>query len=257
MGLWNVVGVFSVKPSVEILFYIIRTTQGLSGGVLLSGSMSFSAMADTSPFGFWLGAIQGGALKFHLKWIFGNNTILSGIPSQISWAPKHRRSGNSTLSEHRLQYLDASAFFSVLHKGQWRCGNPILTRYSPLPSSKLHRWYASHMGRGQDPTRGARALHLPCSHARLHTRLSIISTLDSDLLFAAASIYIISNVRQSYQGSAGSLLVTVRNLSPFGDFDLEGLRAVWWFGLVAEIIAALITLIWVRIPEEEEKVHVL
>jgi hypothetical protein len=38
---------------------------------------------------------------------------------------------------------------------------------------------------------------------------------------------------------------------------LEGLRAIWWFGLAAEIIAALITLIWVRIPKEEEKEHVL
>jgi len=41
-----------------------------------------------------------------------------------------------------------------------------------------------------------------------------------------------------------------------GSIGLEGLRAVWWFALAAEVVAALITLIWVRIPKEEEKEHV-
>jgi hypothetical protein len=68
--------------------------QGLSVGVIVSGSMSilgrvyapglrktrvFSAMAAMAPFGFWLGAIQGGALTAHLPWIFGSNAILCGL----------------------------------------------------------------------------------------------------------------------------------------------------------------------------------
>lgn len=30
--------------------------------------------------------------------------------------------------------------------------------------------------------------------------------------------------------------------TPSGDIGLEGLRAIWWFGLASKIIAALITL---------------
>jgi hypothetical protein len=99
-------------------------------------------------------------------------------------------------------------------------------------------------------------------------------TFGPDLSFAAASIYITSNVPRSYQGSAGSLLVTMQNLSsavmtavadavgtgvdrgPSGDIGLEGLRAIWWFALACEIVAGCITLFWVRIPKEEEKEHI-
>jgi hypothetical protein len=35
-------------------------------------------MAATAPFGFSLGAIQGGALYQHLPWIFGSNAITTG-----------------------------------------------------------------------------------------------------------------------------------------------------------------------------------
>lgn len=99
-------------------------------------------------------------------------------------------------------------------------------------------------------------------------------TFGPDLSFAAVSTYITSNVPRSYQGSAGSLLVTVQNLSnavitsvadaigtrvdkgPSGEIGLEGLRAIWLFGLAAEIVASIITILWVRIPKEEEKEHV-
>lgn len=67
MTIWNAVGVFSIQPSRAILFYMVRAMQGLSIGVLVSGSMSildrvykpglrkiqvFSAMSVTAPFGF-------------------------------------------------------------------------------------------------------------------------------------------------------------------------------------------------------------
>lgn len=99
-------------------------------------------------------------------------------------------------------------------------------------------------------------------------------TFGPDLAFAAASIFITSNVARSYQGSAGSLLVTNQNLSsailtsiadsignkvdqtPSGEIGLHGLHAIWWFALACQLCAALVVLIWVRIPKEEEKEHV-
>ena len=99
-------------------------------------------------------------------------------------------------------------------------------------------------------------------------------TFGPDLAFAAASIFITSNVARSYQGSAGSLLVTNQNLSSAimtsladaigtrvnrgadGQVGLEGLRAIWWFALATQLTAAFVTVLWVRIPKEEEKDHV-
>lgn len=99
-------------------------------------------------------------------------------------------------------------------------------------------------------------------------------TAGPDLSFAAASIFITSNVARSYQGSAGSLLVTNQNLSsailtsvadaignrvdqtPDGAIGLKGLRSIWWFALACQLIALLVAAIWIRIPKEEEKEHV-
>ncbi|KAL7948833.1 MFS general substrate transporter [Trichoderma barbatum] len=101
-----------------------------------------------------------------------------------------------------------------------------------------------------------------------------LSTLGPDLSFAAATIFVTSSVPRSYQGSAGSLLVTVQNLTlaiitsvsgsigikvdqlPDGEVGLEGIRAIWWFGLASALIGALITITMVRIPKAEEKEHV-
>jgi len=101
-----------------------------------------------------------------------------------------------------------------------------------------------------------------------------LATFGPDMSFAAASIFITSNVPRSYQGSAGSLLVTIQNLSsaimtsvgdsiaaevdtlPDGTIGLEGLRAAWWFALAAALAGALITAVAVRIPKEVEKEHV-
>jgi len=94
LTIWNVIGFFSLTPSRSTLFFFMRAMQGLSVGVIVSGSMSilgrvyapglrktrvFSAMASMAPFGFWLGAIQGGALTAHLEWIFGSNAILCAL----------------------------------------------------------------------------------------------------------------------------------------------------------------------------------
>ncbi|KAL7936550.1 MFS general substrate transporter [Trichoderma chlorosporum] len=100
-----------------------------------------------------------------------------------------------------------------------------------------------------------------------------LSTFGPDLSFAAATIFITSSVPRSYQGSAGSLLVTVQNLTlaiitsvsgsigikvdhlPDGQVGLEGIRAIWWFGLASAMVGVLITITMVRIPKAEEKEH--
>lgn len=99
-----------------------------------------------------------------------------------------------------------------------------------------------------------------------------LASFGPDLSFAAASIFITSNVPRSYQGAAGSLLVTVQNLSAAvmtaladtigvqvdgrgGDIGLQGLRAAWWFGFALAITAALVTAVFVRIPKSVEKEH--
>lgn len=101
-----------------------------------------------------------------------------------------------------------------------------------------------------------------------------LATFGPDISFAAAAIFITSSVPRSYQGAAGSLLVTVQNLTmavmtsiggaigtrvetlPTGEIGLAGIRAIWWFGLAAALAGALITATMVRIPRAEEKEHV-
>lgn len=97
---WNIIGCFSLTPSRSSLFFFMRAMQGLAVGVLVSGSMSvlgrvyspgrrktavFSAMAAMAPFGFWIGALQGGAFSAHLVWIFGTNAILTGLCLVAAW----------------------------------------------------------------------------------------------------------------------------------------------------------------------------
>ncbi|KAJ5661444.1 uncharacterized protein N7477_009060 [Penicillium maclennaniae] len=392
MTIWNIIGVFSVKPSMVILFYIVRAMQGLSVGILVSGSMSilgrvynpgrrknqvFSAMAATSPFGFWLGAIQGGALKAHLAWIFGSNAILSGMCLIAAYVtipalkPVADIAGTEAPTIRQFDFIGASlavsgcvcllfgltqgsveewspftyalviagillivAFFFAEHwverplipnrlwktkgftplmvayflgfgafSGAWQFyavqfwlriqhTAPLTVAFYLLPNAivgVLATWVVSktlHVLPGHYIYLTAMLAFAlgpvffpPQTSGTTYWALSFpgvaLVTFGPDLSFAAASIYITSNVRRSYQGSAGSLLVTVQNLStavmtsladaignkvdktPSGDIGLEGLRAIWWFGLAAEIIAALITLFWVRIPKEEEKEHVL
>lgn len=119
---------------------------------------------------------------------------------------------------------------------------------------------------------------LPQSPATPYWALSMpgiaLATFGPDLSFAAASIFITSNVKRSYQGSAGALLMTVQNFSAAimtsvadvvgaqvgmnaeGEVGLSGLRAIWWFGLAAGLLGAGITVVGVRIPKEEEKAHI-
>lgn len=61
------------------------------------------------------------------------------------------------------------------------------------------------------------AFFLPQTADTMYLKLSFpgvaLVTLGPDFAFAAASIFTTSNVARSYQGSAGSLLVTYQNLS--------------------------------------------
>ncbi|RAH81589.1 MFS general substrate transporter [Aspergillus japonicus CBS 114.51] len=118
---WNVVGVFSIRPSLPVLFFVVRAMQGLAIGVLQSTSMSllgrvyspgirktrvFSVMSAMTPVGFLVGCLQGGALTSHLPWIFGSNAMVcaicavasfSGIPS---FAPRPGASGDQLSLKH-------------------------------------------------------------------------------------------------------------------------------------------------------------
>ncbi|KAJ5728153.1 hypothetical protein N7493_004483 [Penicillium malachiteum] len=390
LTIWNIVGVWSISPSRVILFYIVRAMQGLSIGVLVSASMSllgriykpglrknrvFSAMSATSPFGFWLGGIQGGAFESCLYWIFASNAIIAGLCLVAAYMvipplrPMADIAGTEAPSILDFDYIGASfavigcvcllfgltqgavvqwspytyalvivgillliGFFFVerwvarplIPNRLWKTKGftPLMIAYflgygafsgcwqfyavqfwlriqehSPLTSALyllpnaivgvLATWVVSrtlHIVPGHYIYFAAMlafslgpVFFLPQTSGTTYWALSFpgvaLVTFGPDLSFAAASIYITSNVRRSYQGSAGSLLVTMQNLSTAvmtavgdaigtkvdntgGDIGLEGLRAVWWFALAAEIVAALITLIWVRIPKEEEKEHV-
>ncbi|KAE8135123.1 putative transporter [Aspergillus pseudotamarii] len=112
--IWNVIGVFSIRPSLPVLFFVVRAMQGLAIGVLQATSMSllgrvyspgirktrvFSVMSATVPIGFLIGCLQGGALTAHLPWIFGSNAIVSficavaSLPGIPSFNPKYSPSG--------------------------------------------------------------------------------------------------------------------------------------------------------------------
>lgn len=391
LTIWDIIGVFSISPKTLVLFFIVRAMQGLSIGILISGSISimgriykpgvrknrvFSAMAATAPFGFWLGAIQGGALQAHLKWIFGSNALLAAICCAMAYIvipplrPVADVVGVEAPSLRQFDYLGAGvavtscvlllfgltqgsvtrwapytyalvivggllliAFFFIevrvsrplIPTKLWKTKGftPLMLAYflgfgcftgcwqfyavqfwlriqhaSPMTVSLyllpnaivgvLATWVVSrtiHIFPGhfiyfvsmfafslgpvfflpQTPNTSYWALSMP--------GVALV-TFGPDLAFAAASIFITSNVARSYQGSAGSMLMMMQNLStaimtsvsdaigtkvnvqPSGVIGLKGLHAIWWFGFAGAMIAALITMIWVRIPKEEEKEHV-
>ena len=382
---------FTLTPARSVLFFFTRAMQGLAVGVLVSASMSilgrvykpgqrktqvFSAMAAGAPFGFWLGALQGGALSYHLPWIFGTNTIISGLFFAAAFfsIPQLRPAADATGSAapglkqfdfkgalcavtgcvcllfgltqgsaaHWSPYTYALIIVGVLilalffwveqHVARpmipsklWRTPGftPLMAAYflgfggfvgawqwyvvqfflriqhkssmtvalyflpnaimgvlaTFIVSRLLHRvpghyiYIAAMLAYALGP-----AFFLAQKPDTTYWALSMpgiaLATFGPDLSFAAASIFITSNVERSYQGSAGSLLVTIQNLSsaimtsladaigakvdlqPDGEIGLQGLRAAWWLALAAQLLGAIITAVAVRIPKEEEKEHV-
>lgn len=97
----------------------------------------------------------------------------------------------------------------------------------------------------------------------------IISTFGPDLSFAAASVFLTSNVPRRLQASAGSLLLTVMYLGGaifvgLGGIietslkrkdELDALRAIFWFNMAVDLLALLVAVVWLRIPKTEEKQH--
>lgn len=391
LTIWNIIGAFTLTPERAIAFFVMRAMQGLAVGVLVSGSMSilgrvynpgqrktrvFSAMAAAAPFGFWLGALQGGALSSHLEWIFGSNAMICGLCAVAAHAtiPALRpvvdsASGNAPTIRnfdwkgaicaivgcicllfgltqgsvaHWSPYTYVLIIVGVLVLGLffwlettvprplvparlWKVPGfaPLMLAYflgfggfvgawqfyavqffltqqhvssltvalyllpnaicgvlaTWMVSKLMHRipghyiFLASQFAFALGP-----AFFLPQTASTNYFALSMpgigLATFGPDLSFAAASIYITSQVPRSYQGSAGSLLVTIQNLSSAimtsvadsiaakvdtqenGEVGLEGLRAAWWLALAAAVAGGVITAVWVRIPKEEEKDHV-
>ncbi|KAJ5397844.1 hypothetical protein N7509_005957 [Penicillium cosmopolitanum] len=351
LGVWNIVGAFSLHPSRYILFFVMRAMQGLAIGVLVSGSMSilgrvykpgirknrvFSAMAATAPFGFSLGALQGGGLYQHLPWIFGTNAIICAICAVAAYfsipplRPQADVAGTEAPSLRQFDYIGgacAAGGCVCLLFGLTQ-GPSVSSSLNVPPSGRLFRtvfWstpgftplmiayflgFGSFFGawqfyaiqfwlRIQHATPIAVALyHIPNALVGVLATWVVSRTLHlvpGHYIYACSmfaftlgpafflpqtatttywALSLSCNVARSYQGSAGSLLVTNQNLSSAimtsiadaigtrvntgsdGEIGLEGLRAIWWFALGAQLTAALVTVVWVRIPKEEEKEHV-
>lgn len=91
---WNIVGVWSLDPSRQVLYLVVRAMLGLAVGTLCSAAMSmlgrvyrpgmrknrvFALMGAMIPMGIVVGALQGGALSAHLEWVFGSTAILAAV----------------------------------------------------------------------------------------------------------------------------------------------------------------------------------
>ncbi|KAK8137374.1 efflux pump antibiotic resistance protein [Apiospora sp. TS-2023a] len=384
---WNIVAALTITPKLKILFFVARAMQGLAVGVIVSASMSilgrvyspghrktrvFSLMAAGSPFGYWLGCIQAGALSAHLPWIFGSTAVflaVCALAAQLTIpdlrpasddvdteAPSLRQfdytgavlasvgcslvvfgltQGASvdwnpyTYSSVILGCLMLGAFYFVeqrvtrplIPNKLWQTPGfkPLLVAYflglgafilAALPrrhpltaalyllpngivgvlaafvvSKTLHVvptqviLTASMVAFGLGPVFFLPQTYANTTNSYSYWALSMpgvaLATFGPDMSFAAAAIFITSSVPRSYQGAAGSLLVTVQNLAmavmtsicgavgqrvetvpETGEIGLKGIQAIWWFGLAAAMVGALITATMVRIPKAEEKEHV-
>ncbi|KAK8012253.1 MFS general substrate transporter [Apiospora marii] len=395
--LWNVVAAVTITPKLKILFFVARAMQGLAVGVLVSASMSilgrvyspgrrktqvFSLMAAGSPFGYWLGCLQAGALSAHLPWIFGSTAAFLGmcaLAAQLTIPPLRPASDGVNTEAPSLRQFDyigavlasvgcslvvfgltqgasadwnpytySSVIVGCLMLGAFyfvekRVARPLIPHklwqtpgFKPLlvsyflglgAYSGAWQFYAIQFWQryqGVTPLTAAlyllpnglvgvlaafvvsKTMHVLPTHAILtasmiafglgpvfflpqtysatadyysYWALSMpgvaLATFGPDMSFAAAAIFITSSVPRSYQGAAGSLLVTVQNLAmavmtsiggaigqrvetvpETGDIGLLGIRAIWWCGLAAALFGALITATMVRIPKAEEKQHV-
>lgn len=121
---WNVVAAVAISPRLKILFFVARAMQGLAVGVLVSTSMSilgrvyspgirktrvFSLMAAGSPFGYWLGCLQAGALSSHLPWIFGSTAIFIAVctlAAQLTIPPLRPAKDNVNTEAPLLRHFD-------------------------------------------------------------------------------------------------------------------------------------------------------
>ncbi|EGX89570.1 Major facilitator superfamily transporter [Cordyceps militaris CM01] len=390
-AVWNAVSALVISPQLKVVFFVSRAMQGLAVGVLVSASMSilgrvynpgmrktrvFSMMAAGAPFGFWIGAMQCGALSAHLPWIFGSTSLFlcaCALAAYFTIPPLvPAREGNSAdvPSMKHFDFVGATLaslgsglilfgltqgssvewnpytyslvivgvlmlvafYFSSPHvkrplvpHGVWKIPGfvPVLLAYVFGFGGYAGAWqfYAIQFWiryQGASPLTVplyllpnalagvaavwlvSRTLHVVPGHWILATSMVFfgignvfflpqtpstsywalsmpavaLASLGPDLSFAAATIFITSSVPRSYQGAAGSLLVTVQNLTlaimtsvsnsigikvdqlPSGEIGLQGMRAIWWFGLALSLVAALIAATMVRIPKAEEKEHV-
>ncbi|KAJ4296309.1 hypothetical protein N0V90_006354 [Kalmusia sp. IMI 367209] len=327
---WTAVAAAAINPRLKILFFVARAMQGLAVGVLVSASMSilgrvyspgirktrvFSLMAAGSPFGYWLGCLQAGALSAHLPWIFGSTAIFlaaCALAAQLTIpdlrpakdnvnaeAPSLRQfdyvgaglasmgcgliifgltQGSSAqwnpytyisiilgflmlvgfyfvekhvtrpLIPNRLwqtpgfgfllisyflglgAYSGGWQFYAIQFWQRYQHASPLKVALYLLPngivgvlaayivSKTLHVvpthviLTASMLAFGLGPV-----FFLPQTPASSYWALSMpgvaLATFGPDMSFAAGAIFITSSVPRSYQGAAGSLLVTVQNLA--------------------------------------------
>ncbi|CAG8938048.1 unnamed protein product [Penicillium salamii] len=385
--IWNLVGVFAIQPSRVVLFFVVRAMQGLATGAMQATAISllgrvyspglrktraFAAISATTPLGFWVGCLQGGALTNHLPWIFGSNSIFcavcfllslwalpslptadpdlslknfdflgalcasagcgliifgltQGVPS--GWSPYTyaliivgilcfiifcfiERAASRPLVDNRLwqtpgfaplafsyflgygSYVGGWMFYAVRFFLTIQRQSPLTVALFMIPnvvsgllttwivSKTLHR-FPGHwiLTIGMVAFTMGPVFFLPQTASTSYWALAMpgitLVTLGPDLTFAASSIFITSSVPRSFQGSAGSVLVTIQNIAgaivtAIGDsigervsseenysLDLEALRAVWWFSLGISVLGAASCATFVRIPRSEEKTHII
>lgn len=115
---WNLLGGVSLLKEMKILFFVVRAMQGLAIGVLVSTTISmlgrtytpgkrknraFSVMASTAPLGFWIGALQGGALSHVPSWIFWSNAMVCALvlAASVKYLPALEPAAAGNNSEDR------------------------------------------------------------------------------------------------------------------------------------------------------------
>ncbi|KAL3482557.1 MFS general substrate transporter [Aspergillus germanicus] len=317
--IWDVAGVFSIRPSLPVLFFVAismsllgrvyspgiqktRVFSVMSNAILcltcataaFPGIPSFApkpsasgaqlSLKDFHALGAVLAAIGCGLIILASRPLVDNRlwTTAGFLPLAISYFLGYGAYVGGwmffavlfllTIQGHAL--ITVALFFIP----NMVCG--ILATYTV---SKTLHIFPGHwiLIAGMVANTMGPAFFIPQTPNTTYWALSMpgiaLVTFGPDLTFAAASIFITSNVPRSFQGSAGSLLVTIQNLSAaivtaIGDtigkevtraggdggydLDLGALRAIWWFSLAISLTAAVVRAVFVRIPKSEEKDHV-
>ena len=274
-------------PSIRQFDYLGAILASLGCGLFLFGLTQGSA-AHWSPYTY--STIIAGVVMLGLFVVVERRVARPLVPNQLFKTPGFA----ALLASYcfgMMCYIGAWQFYAIQFWQRYQGASPMTTALYLLPNAiigVLAAWLVSKLLHvvpnhwifavsmlcfGLGPV-----FFLPQKESSSYWALSMpgvaLASFGPDLSFAAASIFITSSVPRSYQGSAGSLLLTVQSLTfaiaasvatsigikvdllPSGEVGLDGMRVIWWFGLGCALVGAVITLAFIRIPKAEEKEHV-
>ncbi|KAE8392270.1 hypothetical protein BDV23DRAFT_171012 [Aspergillus alliaceus] len=292
---------FIVRAMVGLAVGIIQSTAvSLLGRVYKAGqrkTIVFSSMAAMLPLGFGIGAPEGGTFIAHLHWVFGSTAILCALftialsindfcflGAAVSMDGCGLLTFGLTQSAHIhwvpytyvLVIVGVLLFIAFYFVDRWTPGmvSLVISHFLGYGAfSVAWMFYAVHSSSPFRTRPQLLPLFIPPMLSTGHCRFLGLSSW---------SLYQICRLQQppslsppklprSFQGSAGSLLVTMQNLSSaiftaVGDTigesatkgegyspDLNALRALWWVSLATSLLGALVSGVFVRIPKAEEK----